>query len=485
MVESLKNKTIKGTMWSAIDNVVQYAVSFVVSIILARLLSPDDYGLVGLTTVFTAICTALINGGFTTALIRKKDITEDDFSTSFIVNMAVSFVLYLVIFVCARLIANFFEREELVGLIRVSSLGMIIGALALVQQTRLTKAIDFKTQTKITLIASIASGAIGITMALLGCGVWSLVIQTLSSQAFRTVFLWIYNKWAPKLRFSSESFRNLFGFGWKMMLSSLLDTLWRELNQVIVGKFYSPATLGQYSRGKSFSQLFSSNLTTVIQRVTYPVLSEIQDDNERMIHAYRRVIKMTMFVTVVFMFTLGAIAEPLLFCLIGSKWAEAAKYLPWICVAGTLYPLHALNLNMLQVQGRSDLFLFLEIIKKIIGLAPLFVGVFVGIMQMLYCGLIIGVISYFLNSYFPGKLLGYSSWKQIKDIAPSYGIATLVAFVVWPMKFLPLSYWIVLPLQIIAGIFVFFLITRICHFAEYDELKLIIKQYIRHFSTKK
>ena len=449
--QSLKDKTIKGVAWSGIDNVAQFGVTFIVSIVLARLLSPDDYGLIGIITIFTAVCTALINGGFTTALIRKKNASDDDYNTTFIVNLCISLLLYVVIYISSPFIAAFFHREELIALTQVSSLGMIIGALGLVQQTRLTKCIDFKTQTKITIVASVGSGIVGIVMALMGFGVWSLVIQSLASQGLRTILLWMADKWVPQLRFSLVSFHELFGFGWKMMLSSLIDTVWKELYQVVVGKFYSPATLGQYTRAKQFSTLFSSNLTTVIQRVTYPVLSNIQDDKDRMISAYRRIIKITMFVTVISMFFLGAISEPVLYCLIGSKWHEAATYLPLICITGSFYPLHAINLNMLQVQGRGDLFLGLEIIKKIIGIIPLSVCFLYGIMPMLYVSVMTSIICYFLNSYFPGKLLGYSSWMQIRDIAPSYGLAILVALIVFILKYLPISYWIILPLQIILG----------------------------------
>ncbi len=479
MPESLKNKTVRGVGWSAVDNFVQFGVTFVVSIVLARLLSPDDYGLIGIVTIFTAVCATIINGGFTNALIRKKEATEDDYNTAFIVNMGLSILLYVVIFLCSPFIAEFFRREELVALTRVASLGMIIGALALVQQTRLTKRIDFKTQTKITIIASLSSGVIGIGMALMDFGVWALVAQTLSFQSFRTIFLWYYNKWMPRLRFSFESFHELFGFGWKMMASGVLDTVWKELYQVVVGKFYSPAALGQYTRAKQFSQLFSSNLSSVVQRVTFPVLSNIQDDKSRMISGYRRIIKTTMFVTAISMFFLGAIAEPLLYCLIGPKWHEAATFLPLICISGSLYPLHAINLNMLQVQGRSDLFLVLEIVKKIIGLVPLAVCIFYGIMPMLYVNLITGIICYFLNSYFSGKLLGYSSWMQIKDVAPSYGIAMLVVVCVYFLKYLPVSYWIVLPLQIVLGLVVVFVASNAFRLSEFQELKQMLLPLIK------
>lgn len=259
-----------------------------------------------------------------------------------------------------------------------------------------------------------------------------------------------------------------------MMVSSILNTVWKELYQLVVGKFYSPATLGQYTRAKQFSSLFSSNLTNVIQRVTYPVLSEIQDEKERMVAAYRRIIKLTMFITFTLMFALGAVAEPLLYCLIGEKWHEAATYLPLICFVGAFYPLHAINLNMLQVQGRSDLFLFLEIIKKIIGLVPLFVGAFVGIFPMLYTSIGTSIISYFLNSYFPGKLLGYTSWKQLKDIAPLFFIALIMAVAVYFLKYLPLSNWAILPIQIVVGAAMFVGLCKLTKSKEYEEAKEIV-----------
>ena len=481
MADSLKNKTVKGVGWSAIDNVTQMGVTFVVSIVLARLLSPEDYGLIGLIAIFTEICNTLINAGFTTALIRKKDATDDDYNTVFIVNLGISLLLYALIFLCAPLIADFFNRSELIDLTRVASLGMIVGALALVQQTRLTKRIDFKTQTKITLASSIASGVIGIVMAFFGFGVWALVAQQLSRQILRTVMLWVANHWVPRLRFSVKSFHELFGFGWKIMLSYILDTIWKELYQVVVGKFYSPATLGQYMRSKHFSQMLSSNLTNVIQRVTYPVLSNIQDDRERMVSAYRKIIKTTIFVAAISSFSLGAVAEPLLYCLIGPKWHEAAVYLPLICINASLYPLHAINLNMLQVQGRSDLFLGLEVIKKIIAVVPLCVGALVGIIPMLLVNILAGIVAYFLNSYYSGRFIGYSSWMQIKDVTPSFCIATAIALSVYFLKYLPLSFWVIFPIQLFVGGIVFLMICYFFKVDEFMEIKGILQPYTERF----
>ena len=483
--QSLKDKTVKGVAWSGIDNVAQYVVQFGVGIVLARLLSPDDYGLIGIIAIFSAISTALINGGFTNALLRKKAVTEDDYNTSFIVNVFMSVLLYALIFICAPLIATFFEREELILLTRVSSISMVIGALAIVQQTRLTKQIDFKSQTKITIIASILSGVVGIIMAVIGCGVWSLIAQQLSSQILRTILLWVYNHWMPSLKFSSKSFHDLFGFGWKVMVVHVIDAVWKQLYQVVVGKFYSPATLGQYTRGKGYSELFSTNITNVIQRVTFPVLSDLQDDKERLVDGYRRIIKTTMFATAISMFFLGAVSEPIIYCLIGAKWHEAATYLPLMCIAGSLYPLHSINLNMLQVQGRSDLFLELEIIKKMILIAPLLVGAFIGIMPMLYVNLVTSLVGYFINSYYPGKILGYSSLMQLKDVAPSYGIAIVVALSVWFLKYLPFSSWIILILQVYLGVFVLLSLCKITNNNEYREIKNMLQSLINKFGRER
>ena len=482
--QSLKDKTVKGTFWSAVDNVAKYLVTFIVGIVLARLLSPDDYGLIGIITIFTVICQTIIDGGFLNALIRKRDATEDDFNTVFISNMAVSLLLYALLYFCSPLIAKFFAREELVSLTRVSSLGIIIGAFAIVQKAKLTKRIDFKTQTKVSLIASISSGIIGIGMASIGCGVWSLVFQSLSFNGIAAILLCFYNKWMPKLAFSTDSFKDLFGYSWKILVSGLLDSVWKELYQAVVGKFYSPATLGQYTRAKQFGQLFSSNLTGVVQRVTFPVLAEIQDDKERMKAAYRRIIKLTMYVTAILMFALGAVSEPLLYCLIGPKWHEAATYLPLICINMSLYPLHAINLNMLQVQGKSNLFLYLEIIKKVIAIGPLAIGVLISIKWMLIASIFTGIIAFFLNSAYSGKLIGYSSWAQVKDVAPSFGVASVMAIVVFCLKYIPISNWIILPLQILVGVSIILVLSEFSKLNEYKELKGMLLSYVRKVTSK-
>ena len=263
------------------------------------------------------------------------------------------------------------------------------------------------------------------------------------------------------------------------MVSGLLNNIWNEIYQVVVGKCYSPATLGQYTRSRQYASIFSSNLSGIVQRVSYPVLAEIQDDQARLVSGYRRIIKITMFVTAGLMIPLGAVAEPFIYCLIGPQWYEAATYLPLICVSMSLFPLHAINLNMLQIQGRTDIFLYLEIVKKVIALLPICLGIFVNIYWMLIGTIITGIIAFFLNSYYTGKHLGYSSWMQIKDTAPSYGIAFLVALSVYFLKYLPISNWIILPMQIVVGALVLLVVCEKTKLQEYIEVKIIAKGLFR------
>ena len=482
---SLKDKTVKGMGWSAMENVTRLGVTFVVSIILARLLSPEEYGLIGILTIFIALFNAIVDSGFTNALIRKQDATDTDYSTVFYTNLVLSVVLAAILYLCAQPIAVFFERPELVPLTKVMSSVVVINALAIVQRARTTKAIDFKIQTKITFISSIGSGVIGIAMAYMGYGVWALAGQQISNQLFSTIFFWIYNKWIPKLIFSWVTFKEMWAFGSKLLASGLIDTAWKELYQVVIGKCYSPATLGFYTRAKQFADLCSSNLTSVVQRVSYPVLSSIQDDRERLKGAYQRVIKTTMLPTFVLMLGMAACAESMIQVLIGEQWLECVPMLQIICTYGMLYPLHALNLNMLQVQGRSDLFLKLEIIKKIIAIGPLLLGVFVDIYLMLAGSLVTSLIAYYLNAFYSGPFLNYCIKEQIKDILPSFGVAVTMAIPVFAMSFIPMNPFFLLLLQILVGATITIAICEAAKLPEYIELKGIAMPIINKVIKRK
>lgn len=481
MEGSLKQKTISGSFWSTADAFLGHGVLILVGIVLARLLSPEEYGLIGIATIFTTVMRGIMDSGFSNALIRKMNVTDEDYSTLFFFNFIVSIGLFALLFAGASWIAEFFERPQLLLLVRVMGLLLILQALCIVQETILKRNIDFKTKTKASFIAAVCSGVVGIGMAFAGCGVWSLVGQQLSNQLIYSGSLWLINRWWPTFKISVKSLRYMWGFGWKLLLSGLINNFWNELNKVVVSKFYSPIMLGQYSKAGELSSVFSENFTKIVQRVTYPAISKLQDDKIRMVNAYRRVIKTSMFISVICMFFMGAVSEPLIYCLIGPKWHIAATFLPLICIARSIFPLQAINLNMLQVQGRTDIFLYLEIAKKTILLGPLYVGAFVGIYWMLVVFIGTSVIIYFLNSYYSGKALGYTSWMQLKDVAPSFGVAFIVVIPVFFLKYLPISYWLILPIQFIVGMVVLYFVCETIRIPEYVELKGIFSNIIQRF----
>ena len=479
MAESLKVKTVKGTFWSGLDSFASQRIMFLVGLVLARLLTPHEYGLIGYITILTAIFNSIVDSGFSSALIRKKDIRAIDYNTAFIFNIIISILLCAAMFLLARPISRFFNEPQLVQLVKAMSVIVVINGLAIIQRTNLTKNVDFKTQTKASLISSISSGIVGIGMALYGFGVWSLVGQQITRQLLNTVCLWILNKWLPRFEFSWQSFRELFNFGWKLLASGLIDTIWKQVSNMVIGKYYSTSSLGQYTRGQQFADIFSANMTSIIQRVSYPVLSSIQDERNRMKEGYRKIIKVTMFLSFVLMFGLAAIAMPLLTVLIGKQWMEAAHYLQILCFSMCLYPLHAINLNMLQVQGRSDLFLKLEIIKKIIAIGPILLGIFMGIDWMLYGWIITGVISYLLNAMYSGNMIGYSIPAQVRDILPSFALAAIMAISVYLLTFIELQPIVTLLIQLCLGAAIIISLSELFKLEEYIEIKGIILGFIK------
>lgn len=479
MAESLKHKAVKGISWSFADNVSRLGIQFLVSIVLARILSPAEFGIIGMVVIFTSIANSIVNSGFSSALIQKKNTDHIDYCTVFYFNIVLSFFLYIALYFLAPAISHFFKEPQLVNVTRVLGLVLFINAFAIIQRTILVKKIDFKTQTIITLISSVPSGLVGIGMAFNGFGVWSLVGQQLSHQGLNTTFLWIFNRWFPSWRFSITSFKRLFSFGSKLLVAGLIDTIWQDIYYVVIGKVYSTTTLGYYTRARGYEGLFSSNLTSVIQGVSFPVLSSIQDDNVRLKEGYRRIIRITMLITFTCMLGLAAVAKPLIILMIGEKWLTSVYFLQILCFSGMLYPLHSLNLNMLNVKGRPDLFLKLEIVKKTIGVFPILLGIFFSIEWMLWGGVFTSFIAYYLNTYYSGRLINYPILAQIKDVMPGFVIAMSMAAMVWCITLLPLSFWVMLPLQILVGIVIIFALCEWFNLFEYKEIKNIIISVIK------
>lgn len=485
-MSSLKHKTVSGLIWSFIDTIAGQGISFIVGIILARLLAPREFGLIGMITVFIAISESFINSGFSSALIRKKDCTNTDYSTVFYFNLVTGILFFIILYLSAPAISGFFNEPELKAILQVMGLILIIDSLTIIQRTILTKRINFKLQARISVIASIGSGIIAIAMALNGFGVWSLVAQRIVKQCINSLFLWIWNKWKPLFVFSIKSFKELFGFGSKLLISGLIDTIYKNVYYLIIGKFFSAQELGFYTKASEFKNLPSQNLNSIISRVTYPVLSTLQDDIPRLKNNYQRLIRSVMFITFILMMGMAAVAEPMIYTLIGTKWEPAIIYLQMLCFVGMMYPLNALNLNMLQVQGRSDLFLKLEIIKKIIAIPTILIGIFFGIKMMIVGMIVNALIAYYLNSYWSGVKIGYSLKQQVNDILPSFILALTMGVVVYLLeKILPFSHVINLIILIIFGAIFVFVFCEITRFKDYIFTKELVLEKINTFKKNK
>lgn len=474
--ESLKKKTVKGLAWSSIDNFASLGITFVFSIILARLLTPQDYGTIALLAIFIAVSNVFINSGFSSALIRKPDLTEKDKSTAFYFNVVVGLVAYGVLFLVAPLASAFYGMPVLTPLLRVTGVSVILTSLAIVQQAELSIKIDFKRQAIVSVITAVLSGCIGIYFALNGYGVWSLAIQQVLKESMRTILFWIIVRWHPTERFSKESFHYLFGFGSKLLASGLLDTVWNNVYPIVIGKIFSPVLLGLYSRAQQFASFPSSNLTGVLQRVTFPVLSKIQNEDDRLRNNYRRLLRLSAFVIFPLMLGLSATADPFIRIVLGEKWVGCVIYLQIICFAMMWYPIHAINLNLLAVKGRSDLFLKLEIIKKLVGIAFLVATIPFGLVVMCLGQIVSSLFCLFINTYYTGKLINVGYLMQMRDLAPTF----LTCLVMWGVVFALVNQipnmWLQMGAGIAVGAVTFIGISYLRHAPEIGEVVGMVKK---------
>ena len=475
----LKQETLRGLSWSFIDNFVAQAIAFFVNIILYRLLIPDEVGVLGLITFFIAISISFIDSGFGSALIRKKDCTPTDCSTVFYFNIVVAIFLYGLLYITAPFAESYFNIPGLSPILRVFGVVLIINAASAIQHTLLVKNIDFKTKTKISIISDTLAGAIGIFLAYKGFGVWSLVWKSVLGQSFTAILLWVLNSWRPAIVFSFKSFKELFGFGYKLALSGIINTIFSNIFYPIILKIFSSASLGFYTVAEKFASLFSATLTTNIQRVSFPVLSTIQDDPEKLKNGYRKLIKSTMMIAFSLMLGLAAIAKPLICILITDEWLPAVPYLQLMCFSSMFYPLHAMNLNIITVKGRSDLFLKLEIIKKLIYIPLIVVGIYLGIEALLIGTIVLSIIAYFLNSYYSAGLINYSFRAQLADILPLLAVALVVSLLVWSITFLEWNHWLTIILQISIGTVLTIIVYDVVEQPNYEEMKEIVLEAMR------
>lgn len=416
---SLKQKTFRGVIWSAVERFSTQGVQFLFGILLARLLTPNDYGMIAMLTIFMAVSQTFIDSGFGNALIRKPDRNENDKATVFFFNIFMAAACYGVIFLAAPFIAKFYNMPQLAVILRVLAINLIIQAFGSIQRLNLTIDLNFKTLAKVSFSGAIVGGTAGLICAYNGFGVWSLVVQQMTTMITRVSLFWILVHWRPKCFFNKTSFKNMFGFGSKLLASGLLNTLYDNVYDLIIGKVFAAATLGNYTRASHFANFPSSNVTGIFQRVTYPVLSKIQDDHEKLRKGYLKFLNIATLVIFPLMIGLAALAKPFILFVLTDKWIEVILILQIICFAQMWYPVHAINLNILQVMGRSDLFLKLEIIKKIVGITILCITLPHGIIAMCYGQWVSAAISLVINTFYSGKLLNAGLLTQLKMYIPT------------------------------------------------------------------
>ena len=473
-MSDLGKKTISGVLWSGIERLLVQGLQFILGIVLARLLLPSDYGLIGMLTIFFSISLAIVDSGFSQALIQRKIVTQTDYSTVFYFNLLTSLCIYASLYFSSPYIAAFFEEPRLTLITRVISLSILFNALSIIQIAKLTKALDFKSQTKCSVIAIVVSGIIGIYLAFLGHGVWALVIQMVSKSILNLLLLILFAWWWPSLVFSKKSLKSLFSFGSKLLASGLLNAVFNNLYYVVIGKFFSTKELGLYTRANQFQLLPSETLAVILQRVTLPVLSGIQDDKERLVHYYRKFIRFTALVTFPLMLGLAVLATPLISVVLTDTWIESVPYLRLLALVGLLYPIHALNLNLLKVLGRTDLFLRLEIYKKIAIVITLLATFRYGMLALIAGQVLLSFLFLYINTYYTGKLVGYGLSQQLKDIYPYLFFAILMGGLILLFESMFISPHYNLLLGALLGVVFYSVLIFSFKRHEYDEIRKMV-----------
>lgn len=475
--QSLKGKTTKGFFWGAVERFASQGIQFVFGILLARLLSPDDYGIIAMLMVFLAVAQVFIDSGFSTGLIRKEEKKPEDFSTCFYFNIVVGIVAYGILYIIAPFVSDFYDKPILTPILRVVGLNVVFSSFCIVQQAILTIKIDFKTQAQVAIATAIVSGCVGLYLAYTGWGVWALAIQQVASGFLRLILLWILAKWRPIAVFSKESFKYLFNFGSKMLVIFSIDAIYNNLYPIIIGKFFPARDLGLYSRGSHYAELPSQTITGILSRVTMPVLADIQNQNERFSAIYRRFISTSGYIVFPVMMGLSACATPIILVTIGPQWEECIIYLQVLCFCLMLYPIHSLNLNVLIVKGRSDLFLRVEIIKKIISVSILLVTLHYGVLAMCIGRVIYSYIALYLNVYYVKRFINVGLLTQLRDLMPSFLLSISMWGVLFTFNhFVQLNNVLLLIVDIILGVSYYICLSYVFKLSELKEVMQIIKK---------
>lgn len=474
MTTSLKDKSFQGLSWSLIESISGNGISFFIGIILARLLSPSDFGLIGMITIIFAIANTLVESGFSSGLIRKSVCTKEEYSTMFFFNIVISTLLYIILYFSAPYISLFFRQPQLISITRILGLIIIVDSLSIVQRVILIRNINFKNQTVISIASNVTSGLIGITMAIKGFGVWSLVSQILIRQTLYGLLMWIFSKWRPAFFFSLPILKDLFNFGSKLLISGLIVTVQNNIYYLIIGRYFTSASLGFYTRALQFSNVLSSTLLGSFERVTFPVLSSIQSDAQRFKSTLKRVIRSSFFISFLSLSTLAAVSKPLILILLGNKWEPSILYLQLVSLSSVFFALNAVNINVLKIIGRSDLILRLQLIKTLLILPNILAGIIFGIAAMLFVGFFTSLISFSLNSYFVGKHIDYTTKEQVIDIAPYLGSILLITLPMFILSLLHINLYLMITVQLFIGLLLFIIIFEKRQHEEYLDIKIFV-----------
>lgn len=433
---SLKKQAVAGMIWTYSQQFGSQFIAFMVSVILARLLLPAEFGLIGMLAIFIGIGGALFDGGLTSSLIRTKELNDDDYSTVFYFNLVCSTFLYGLLYISAPYIASFYHQPSLIFITRVYGLTFIITAFGAVQNTILTRELKFKKQAVITFPALLVGGFVGIYMAYTGFGVWSLVGSALTNASLITLLLWLTANWSPKFIFNKEKFHQHFHYGYKITISGILDIIFTNIYQIAIGRFYAASQVGFYTRANSLMMLPVGNVSGALNRVIFPIFSKVQDDIPRLKNAYKKVMQVVLFIITPLMVLMAVLAEPLIVFLFTDKWLPMVPIFQIISMSGILYPIHLYNLLILQVKGRSDLFLKLEVIKKIMISVVLILTLYFGFYALLWGQLLCSILALFINTHYAGKMLNYSTFSQLKDITPIFVLSVIMAIVIYVLNYL-------------------------------------------------
>lgn len=469
---SLQNKTISGIIWSFLEQIGKRGITGIVTLVLAAFLAPEDFGLVAMISVFIEISGTIMESGFREALIRKKDAQQTDFCTAFYTNIALGLFAYFILFETAPYISEFYNEPRLTLLIRVVGIVIIIQSFQVIQIASLSKKLDFKTQLMASIPGALISGVIAILLAYLGAGVWALIAQIVLSVFFMTVFLWLYNRWRPGLLFSFNSLKQMFGFGSKLFLSSLIDIIFQNLFVVVIAKLFSAKEAGYYFFASKIQNMLIMQMTIAVQRVTYPALSFLQDTPEKLKVGFQKLLKVLTFIIFPSVILVVALAKPAIEFFLADSWLPVVPYVQLLLLAGLLLPVHSVNLNILKVKGRSDLFLFLEVIKKILIVLVLWVSSIYGIYAILIGRIVNSIIAYIPNGYFSKKLIGYGIREQITDFAPVLMVSGFMGLVLYGLQwYFEWSAWVELVFLGALGLAGFLSISHFLRLKAYEIVK--------------